>query len=310
MIKRLKSKYLLAMAVFFILLCVHLIVSVTWHRPEAISTSQWGQNTIRSEKVLFSDISNSCVLVGSSMSARLDFSAHNKLGESVEILNLAYAGDSAATGLGLLLAAKKTPRCVLVETNLGYRTVDHSTVEELTNRIWTVLKQWFPPLRHENQPINQLLTFIKYLRDSKSTPPVDLSQQQPTQLSPKIERSDSLMSLIDNRLRGLTNITDEKLKAGVGELIRLSAQLQDKGVKVVLFEIPGEPEVRNSPYYSSLRSQLMQQLEAGSSGSSHAGQVIVDIGPVTTSDGIHLVGDSIEKVSREVVKLAEKALKI
>ncbi|MFK7889213.1 MAG: hypothetical protein AB8B63_00235 [Granulosicoccus sp.] len=282
------KNYKIILLALLALLSIHAAICLLWHRDSTVAASQWGANKIRTERFLFSDTSSDCVLVGSSMSAVLEETVDGKPYGKPDIVNLAYAGGSPLTGLQLIALSEKTPACLLIESNLAYKDSDVDQLALVNNKALWLAKRFIINLRHENQPLNLLLTFLKTLRN----PPVDkqhdnIGGQALNRRSG--EDYNRVKPLIADRVSSMARLSEQMIAEGAERLVELAEQLEARGTEVIFFEMPGEQEVRDSVYYQRLRTILREELANSAKLSSSAATLnIVEIEVSTTTDGVHL----------------------
>src|SRR5579862_1872882 len=104
-------------------------------------------NILKAEEYLCSSNQPCQVIVGSSLSARLNPSVLGK-----DCFNLALNGGSALTGLELLVRSGARPRLVLVEINNLDREVDRAFVDDEISPVFSLLRRHFSIFREENRP--------------------------------------------------------------------------------------------------------------------------------------------------------------
>lgn len=295
--------------VFLTLLVIHTAVSIQWVRLDPMAASQWGQNEIRSERFLYSSNNEDCVLVGSSMSANLDFTRDEASADLPRVVNLAYAGGSALTGMSLIEKSGKTPYCVLVEANLAYKAADEEHVSEMTDPYWMSLKSYIPNFRQENQPLNMVLTLIRDVGRRISGKGNQLAvtddgavESLATTGPAEVGASDEL---IEARLAGLAQITDDMQREGFESMIQTAKRLEAAGTRVIFYEMPGESRVRQTRYYEVLRANFSEAANAESATGvlGFAELQRIDIGEAHTNDGIHLTDAGLNRVIPKLYEL-------
>lgn len=288
--------------VFLTLLVIHTAVSIQWVRLDPMAASQWGQNEIRSERFLYGSNNEDCVLVGSSMSANLNFTRDEASASLPRVVNLAYAGGSALTGMSLIEASGKTPYCVLVEANLAYKAADEEHVLEMTNPYWMSLKSHIPNFRQENQPLNMVLTLIRDFgrRISGKGNQVAVTDNEAAESldTPSPTEVGASNELIEARLAGLAQISDDMQREGFESMIQIARRLEAAGSRVIFYEMPGESRIRQTHYYEVLHAYFSEaanaETAAGIPGFAELQQI--DIGQAYTNDGIHLTEAGLNRV--------------
>jgi len=296
---------LAAVSVFLIL--VHTLIINLWDRSDPTAASQWGQNNIRTEKYLFGATSDDCVLLGSSMSAGVDFksleTSFKKTGDAPRLVNLALAGGSSMTGMQIVLMADFAPACVLVEANLAYKLEDEKHIDKYQNSLWFSLNRYIKNFRHENQPLNMLLTLLRQIRDSNqviaSAPKSVIASEAASDSGVEKPIDPVRLQSIQARLEGLEQIEDEFIEIGAKHMFELAAQIEAKGTKVIFFEMPGEELVRSSHYYKVVQAQFEDTQSSATPRTLHR----LNIKSVGTRDGIHLDEHSLTLVPEKLLTL-------
>ena len=115
--------------------------------------------------------------------------------------------------------------------------------------------------------------------------------------------------LIQERIEGLAWADEQHLAKGVDAQLAMVELLNQRGTTVVFFVMPGEPEVRASNYYQILGNVFEQAgFPSESDASSKHSLNLIDAGPVGTNDGIHLNGNSLQKIPEQLFKLVNGSL--
>jgi hypothetical protein len=173
------------------------------------------------------------VLVGSSLTFRLseEYFGTNRF------RNLALAGGSPLTGLEIIARQTQLPRVVLVETNILSRPADDALVDKYTNQ------------RRMRAPFLRPLRYAVALYENWMHAPASHSQ-----VSTKLDRL--IMQPpgdFDNRVyveRAVSqfNALDPSpvVRTSVDLIQRLILELEGRGTKVFLFELPYPEPVENS----------------------------------------------------------------
>lgn len=304
-----------------LLLVVHTIVVYSWSIADPVAASQWGSNRIRTERVLYDLRPSDCVLVGSSLSANIDFTRDTPASDLPRVLNMAYAGGSPLTGMQVVAAADTLPACLLVESNLAYKPADSETVRSAYHPLWYPLKKQIRNLRHENQPLNLLLSYIKTLttssRQTAGTVVVEPHVNQTSSTlpgtlpgqSPAIGTTNETPPVIHNpmaeqRVKSMNLTAESYLQQGTQAMASLASELEARGTRVIFFEMPGEVLVRQSDYYKRLHAHFERVFNDIATSTASTFMVHrIDIGPVRTNDGIHLTASYLQKIPAQIYSL-------
>ncbi|MCC6484980.1 MAG: hypothetical protein IT209_09060 [Armatimonadetes bacterium] len=206
--------------------------------PASDGITIWQSNTVKAERFLFHNASESRILVvGSSL-------ANNIRAEWIgpDVTNLAMSGGSSQTGLLIALRASTRPETVLVEVN---ETLARSTDEDLVRALfggWGTLRRRVPALREEYNPVSVLVSLVKH-RIRREQPPSP-SERDVALISPV--RRTVIQQVLKQQALGLSEADRKSILSGAKRLRAEIATFQSRGVRVVLFDIPGERSVRES----------------------------------------------------------------
>lgn len=300
-------KLITAILTFVLLVLVHWVVSVSWTRDDPKAASQFGQNLLRSENLTSSPRDNACVLVGSSISAHLVFpSVAGGPDEARDIYNLALAGGSAFTGLELLRGANVTPHCILVELNVLYKPADHEHVRSVLSPVARVVRHYVPGARHQNQPLNMLLTAVRDLREQGRPLP---SAALANPVTPASARTAFLMERIAEHVATHQSIPGSQVSDAIAQLRAFIEYFTGRGTRIVLVEMPVEPEVAATPPYREVRSAVQDMFRATGNTRDTRGAVQIKRfahGDYQTADGIHLKKPGLVRVARELETLVSR----
>lgn len=249
--------------------------------PKPIQTriqSLWQENQYSVEKYLRDTKSMSArrgaVIVGSSMSKRLDFG--NGTGCTY---NLALRGDSSLTGLNVIANQTETSLVVLIEINI----MDRSRNLELIEKASGFLSQLSPIFQIENKPINLALSFAASLEAKKSPK--------------KINEAVRLNAIALQVHAYNTQLPSAMLVKNLTEISQLVGNIEAKGTKAIFFEMPVHPELESTPRSLQIRRAFKntfpnhQFLESA---------VLTGGFIIKTEDGVHLSPDEAKIVVKNM----------
>ena len=172
------------------------------------------------------DQAPSVVLVGSSLSFRLS----ERYFSSLKVDNLAITGGSTVTGLQIIAEGATNPQLVIIETNILVRPIDKDILHTYRSRrvigqpirmVAHAYEEWRHPPRSRDQ-INQEVDAI-----ISSTPSGTGSQHQMAR------------AVADS----YPDYPRAAIEANIGQMKRLIAKLNMRGIKTVLVEIPQPREL-------------------------------------------------------------------
>lgn len=270
-----------------VLVVLHHLLSVGWSRPNPKAASQWGQNLIASESVVYDATAADCVLVGTSLTASFQLDRDASINGAPRFFNLAYAGGSLSTGLSLIQATGQVPRCVVVETNFLGSLVDQSHLDMIFHPVWQPLKKAVPGLKHENQPLNMLLTAARSFSGQRVAPP---KLRKPPDRS-----NDPVYQLrLREKLDFLDLIPAQQVQDQAQHLGNVARSLASSGSKIFLLQMPVAAEIEAHPHYGVVKNALeLQNLEQ----LPNVDLVNIQTPGLVTTDGIHL-----DRASQQVVE--------
>lgn len=189
------------------------------------------------------------VLVGSSLTYRLRQQYFDLEG----VRNIALAGTSSLTGVRIVSSQAVLPKVLMVETNVLVWPVDDRLVEQFSRSTFDTT-----PLRI--RPVRTLLAFFvgptvqaqnliyrERMSDVLGQPP-----GQPTPVPPA--RPENQGSPDTREL--------ELMRRNARALVALALELEARGTRVLLFQIPAAPEIFNHPQMQNSRRIMREELGA------------------------------------------------
>ncbi|MFD1466648.1 hypothetical protein ACFQ48_00315 [Hymenobacter caeli] len=272
------KKSLLAAAVLFGLYAFF----IGHFRPQlSVSRQQWQDNQIRAEKYLYDNPGARRVLVGSSLSARLD--------PLPGVYNLALSGQSVLDGLAIVSAAGRPLETVYVEMNVLDRGEDHNFIQGLRNPILDRGRRMFLALRADKQPLSIL------------------AEKTQTALTPLVERltpaapagaanpggTALFAKMLDNQQRLYAAVPPE-LPANFAALRGYVQALRARGTRVVFYEMPVQAPLCRTAKADAIRAQFARQFPPAA----YRYVALPACGDYQTMDGVHLNSESAARYTR------------
>jgi hypothetical protein len=169
------------------------------------------------------------VLVGSSLTFRLKEAYF----ASPKLRNLALAGGSPVTGLAIVASQRSLPKIILVETNVLSRPVDEALVERYATGAGTEPK-FLRPIR-ALVAAGENLAHAPESRDELRAELDRLLAQPPSSFDNSV--------YLARVLREQDEDPAEAVRANVERMKALIALAEQRGTRVLLFELPELPEV-------------------------------------------------------------------
>jgi hypothetical protein len=257
------------MFVTIVLFCIYSIFIIKYKPNVILVQNQWQGNFVKSQEYLYDSNNIKYVLVGSSMSGRLDISIIKG-----KIYNLAFAGGSVLTGLQIIKNKGLMPEVIYIETNGIFTKKDNDFIDRLFTPVLYEIRRHLPSLQDKYQPFNLILSWLK----SKQ----GLSDIQKMNMKPDPDVfNNSLSRFLKQHDK---KIDTKKLKNELDELRNLIMYFNANGVKLVFYTMPVHPQIANSKMYKSANKFLADNFrDIGISWLSQPNNAKYE-----TTDGIHL----------------------
>ncbi len=248
---------------FLVMFGIHAVI--TYLLPSlGMATNQWQDNMVKAQQFLYDEDADTA-MIGTSLSARI-------LPDSIpSVRSVAFGGCAVEDGLRLILSKPKAPHCVLVETNLFLRNGNDELVEKMTKGIIPQVKRWIPSLRESNEPIcllSGLMIKAAGINPQAAAMTVDMEQ-----LKESIKRH-----LADDK-----SLSDTELAQRMETIKPLLIQLEQKGTKLIFFEMPIHQEL----YHLKELEQTRQAVRKAFPKTRYA-YLPNDTTTYLTTDGLHL----------------------
>lgn len=231
------------------------------------------------------------VIVGSSMSDRLDGA---KLG--ADHVKLTFPGGGPLTGLELVHGIGRTPPVLWVETNVILRASEKDLLDDALSPVKRAMREKSPVFKEEGRPSEFGVGFVKsvvgkackLLEKHNSAAPLD---------------KNVLGDVMKANREHLDRKPDPKdLAAKVKRLGDLIDEVQSKGGKVALYEMPYDATLTNLAEPSAIRKAMSERFPKDryrwlEFDQSHAWQ---------TTDGVHLQPEEADKVVARMLEFEKK----
>ncbi|MBH8566233.1 hypothetical protein I8748_29430 [Nostoc sp. CENA67] len=209
--------------------------------------AQQESNLIRAERYFYGDEAKTkFVVVGSSMIANIPV---NDIGSN--LFNLGIRGDSSVTGLELVKLRKTKPSLVLVELNGTIsRKMNADLIKSFSYPVSYLSRLYFSMFRAEYRPISIFVTKLKKIKgDDNET----VNVQQKT-IQSELEKN-IVKRAVQTNSKLLNQEEIDSLIKGANFIQNQISEIRKGSIKVVLFDVPREQEVIESP-----REKQIQQL--------------------------------------------------
>ncbi|MCT7972272.1 hypothetical protein [Laspinema olomoucense] len=276
----------LLVSVFFLVLYWTLVVGGVVPSSEGINQRQINQ--IKAERYIYSDRNPKVVLLGSSLTSEL----REKYFNGNPVKNIAISGGSSQTGLKLVTLKPQKPEILLVELNSTLiLEPEADIIAPIQNPLLNLVKTWLPIFREEYQPVSILVSYLK--NRSGGDPSLALNQVVSEDLRDKLIRK-----VVERSQNHLSPEVKQQITEQSQLIKQQISEIQKQGVRLILFNVPGEPKVANTLQKQEEHS-LIQSLFPPDTFEWLPEPTTADW---TTYDGIHLMGSDAKKFADFIIK--------
>lgn len=257
-------------------------------RPHwSVSQHQWQDNQIKAEKYLYDPQSTHSVLVGSSLAARLD--------SLPDVYNLAFGGQSLFDGLALVTRQAHSPRTVYIEMNVVNRVEDVNFTQALTNPVLGRAKQSVLALRADKQPLavlgEHLQMYLQGLRMRFASPAAAAAPAG--SVNPLFD------TMLKNQVHDYAQLpAPELMQSQFSKLRTAVAALEQRGVRVVFFEMPMDAHLCDAPKSVAIQAAFRRNFPASRFGYLPRPKC----SDYQTTDGVHLNKESADRYTAVLSK--------
>ncbi len=238
--------------IFLMTLYQTLIYGQILPSSEGLSIQQ--SNRIKAEQYVYQNPANyQMVMTGSSRAAKIEATYFN-----YKVANLAMRGGSTQTGLAIIQKNKSHPPVVLAEINgTILNQTDQKLLDSLYHPFLYLVRSTLSMFRQEYQPVSVFIQVLRnWLSEKKGLTAEKMELQQIA--NPNIVNQRVQISL-QERINPLSEDQQQKIRQAAESIKQQIRQLNQQGVKVVLFDVPGDPRVDQSVQVQQER-QLIREL--------------------------------------------------
>jgi hypothetical protein len=259
--------------------------------------THWIHNYIVAQEYIYDRADALAVIAGSSLSVRL----HSDLFPP-ETFNLSFGAQSALDGVKIVLAAHTHPRVVFIESNV-LRNSD-TVFDNGILRPWLLAaRRWMISLRDFARPVTLVKT---YLKDCTDRTWAFLVGHSPTDMQSAASKANANVIfdqlLADQKSHHAAPLSKGAQASLIRELSVDIAALEERGIRVVFFEMPMNPALCEMPLETSIRNLIRTQFPA------EPYFRIGDCNAVTTVDGLHLSRPEAEPVTRQFAEIIRRTI--
>lgn len=261
--------------IIFAILFALFNIAATYTQPDdKYAQSDFQKNVINADKYIYSDINYKAVILGSSLGYRMQTDS------LPGFYNLALSGMSVYDGGAVLLSRKLLPKTVFIEINIIQRPKSESFSPEFESPVYAFFKRIFPALRTENQPVILIKKAIDQIKASAGSNHVSKSRHKIA--ARNIYLPDRLFKpLLAIQIKDYSKRDTALANAAIVSLKQLVQKIEARGSKVILFEMPVNPIIQQSP-----KATLIKELVARNFP--HHEFIAIPSTTFKTRDGLHL----------------------
>jgi len=241
------------------ILCISYFIFVSSFAPAYWSGTgnDLQPRSVKVEDFLYNtDISNKNIIFGTSLAERI-------VKDSIpNIFNLSLAALGVFDGLYLLSLKNEIPKCIFIEMNFIDRGFNEDFKKTFSNPSLTI-KKHIKSLREDKQPMvvlgNLMMNKVKSLQT-----PQKISNTKP---SSQINEIDSALFnlLVMNKVTEFSlPFKDSVINLRLQTLAEILKTYENKGTKIVFFEMPINHRVQDLPYFEYLRKAFYNKFPKSS----------------------------------------------
>ncbi|RYD22334.1 MAG: hypothetical protein EOP88_08460 [Verrucomicrobiaceae bacterium] len=256
-------------------------------------------NYARAQKFVHDSPADSKVVVGSSMA--------NELSQEIlgpEIVKLTFPAGGSFTGLDIIRDTGKKPSVLLIETNTLLRGSDEGLVGDVTSAWRRQLRAATPALKEEGRPSNYAVGFLNGWVKRFCNLGNKLTGKGKAPAAAVEAPADP--GLLENVMRVNRETLNRKPDpAKLADTVRRFGEQIDAlaaaGTRCVFFEMPINSSLQELEEPAAVRHAMQQRFPRNR-------YTWIDIPhrDYHTSDGIHLVREDADEVTRKIVEAAGK----
>ena len=242
--------------------------------------NQWQGNVIKAQQYAYdTNPTPKMVLVGSSLTSNI---RAEYIGS--QVANLGLAGGSTQTGLEIVKKKKSKPSILLVEVNDTIdRKIDGKLVDSLYQPLLHFARMHLPIFKEEFKPVSVLISYFKNKYDENKKVTTNQNEDK-EQIKKSPARKKVIEKLVNENRKELDQEVQDLLRKQAEYIKVQIAEIKKDGVRVALFDVPGEPLVNNT-----LRKKQVRELMRSLFPTDSFEWLQEPSREWVTSDGIHLI---------------------
>lgn len=225
----------------FLLIAYQLLIWVNLVSPSN-GISQRQENIIKGQRYLYQKNQlNSIVLVGSSITGSIKV---KNIGD--QVTNIAMAGSNSKTGLELVKLKSTLPSLLLIEINETIsKEIDRQLIDSVHHPILDSIRFYLPMFREEYKPISVLVESLKQTAQSERQI-AEVAKPATAVANPEF-REKFIATMAETQQEILPEEAIQDLQKESKLIQQQIDTLQRKGVRVILFNLPTESRLENTP---------------------------------------------------------------
>ncbi len=268
------------------------------------SQHQWQDNVVKGQEYIYSAHKEDLkVIAGSSLSARLVMDSMPP-----EFCNLSFGGQSMFDGLSIVLNSSPKPKQVYIEMNMIKKEGNPAFVNTLFTPVFYYIREELFFMQEKNQPI----TFIgNYLIPGAATHAIDpfsnlflnpfLDEFKGNRVSAIGTQNGFENKLIEQEKKEFSiPFKDDVIRKKFRYLKEAITHLTEDKVQVIFFEMPMHPALESSVEMIYERKLFHEYFPSNS----YHYLPKPDYADFTTTDGIHMAGESALKFTKYFIQSA------
>jgi hypothetical protein len=222
--------------------------------PPSNGISQRQENIIKGQRYLYQkNQQNSIVLIGSSITGAIRV---KNIGD--QFTNIAMAGSNSKTGLELIKLNSTLPSLLLIEINETIsKEIDRQLIESVHHPILDSIRFYLPMFREEYKPISVLVDSLKQTAQSQRQ--IAEVAEPATPIANPDFRERFIATMAETQQGKLSEEAIQDLQTESKLMQKQIATLQKNGVRVILFNLPTESRLENTPRRQQIQG-LMRQI--------------------------------------------------
>jgi hypothetical protein len=224
------------------------------------SQHQWQDNIIKAQKFIYNDRDSiDALIIGSSLSCRLIMDS------LPQVYNLSFGGQSIYDGLDILSHKSNLPKHVFIEMNFALRGESKEFTSSLYSPFLYYPKKVFPALREDKQP----LALMGSLLNNKVVSVFFLKLKSLFNLTAKKSSTDNTVkrdvfsTMLQLQVDDYSKAPDRGyVQYCFARLKQSLSALEERGVKIIFFEIPVNSTLVDLPKPVAIRSVFYREFPA------------------------------------------------